>query len=725
MKRKKLMAVLGSVSILLTSCAGRPAYAGEELTEAEFLLEMPAQEEETLAQESTQEMGEAADDTGESMEEAGEEPPEETSADTGTEEGGESETATLETESESAPPEETMPETEQMETQCPAEETKTDTEKFTEPVSETMREEMSERTTEKATEKTTEQETEKAAERISEIPPQETETLIEETPETEKLIEEETEDLSEEETEELLEEETEGLSEEETEEIPEWDYGSYSGGAGGYYWDESWFISPDFRFTQVEKQYAITSKVGGTFAYEEDDEKARKVGMIPYGGAVCVLKETDTWCYIESGALRGFVPKEALTEGEEANAVIDLIGEKALTQGELLCEKADNKAFTYTKTTSYPVTAKKVYAMSLKSAWIYEYPRSSSRYVGDVASGSLVYVLKDLGDGWYFIESGDVRGFAKKDVLLCGDSARQIVSDLGEENAPLAEELVDPEENRSIYYTLLSVKSPEDTIGTDICQSALDLVGKLPYVYGGTSLSSGADCSGFVQSVFAGYGITLPRTAQEQGNNGQAVLTLEEAKPGDVVYYAAGPHVGIYLGNGKVVQCSGNESNTRSNPGKGPMVSDALYMPITSIRRYLIIREEGGADGGYRTDDTPYTTEQLETIWAIVAQEDNGSYDGALAVISSAMNRTESGAWSYEGSNAYAQLTAAGQYCYSMDSYWIPRLHGNVPDYVKQAVDDCLRRGIRNHNYTSFRSTRGKTTGASAVQIGGNWYFGS
>ncbi len=363
--------------------------------------------------------------------------------------------------------------------------------------------------------------------------------------------------------------------------------------------------------------------------------------------------------------------------------------------------------------------------MSLTPAWIYEYPDTSSRFVGDVANGSLLYVLKDCGDDWFFIESGDVRGFVEKAVVLYGTGAQEIVMDLGEENAQLAEELISPQDNRSVYYTLLSVKSAGDGIGEEICNTATRFVGNLPYVYGGTSLTSGADCSGFVQSVFAGYGISLPRTAQEQGACGQAVLSLEEAKPGDVVYYASGPHVGIYLGNGKVVQCSGREYNTPENPGKGPTISSVDYMPITSIRRYLIIRDETGADGGYRTDDTPYTLEQLETIWAIVAQEDNGSYDGALAVISSAMNRTESQAWSYEGSNALAQLTAAGQYCYSMDSYWIPRLHGNVPDYVKQAVEDCLKHGIRNHNHTSFRSTRGKTTGATAVQIGGNWYFGS
>ena len=115
----------------------------------------------------------------------------------------------------------------------------------------------------------------------------------------------------------------------------------------------------------------------------------------------------------------------------------------------------------------------------------------------------------------------------------------------------------------------------------------------------------------------------------------------------------------------------------------------------------------------------------LQLIWAIVAQEDNGSYEGALAVISSAMNRTESPTWSYLGNTAMKQLCAPGQYCYSNDHYWEARLGGNVPEYVKQAVNDCLKKGIRNHSFTSFRSTKGKTTGPNAVQIGGNWFFGN
>lgn len=736
MKRKQLIALIGSVSLALTSCSGAASYAAEEteifqmetsledtaLTEAESFSE-----EETVSPEETQTDAQSEsptdEDAGEMNEGAGDE---ETGiplpAADGHEEGSGQETetqGTAQTESDASEktpsgkpasdPEQTS-ETEVIQTGP-------DAEKTPEPLTEAALPLPKETKADAGSGAQTDPSSQVGSE-SEELTEGETETIRD--AETEELTEEETEILSEEETEDLSEEETEGMAE-------TYDYGYVGGsGNGGYYWDESWYISPDFRFTQVDKEYALVGSSPGTFVYEENDASSRKVGEIPYSGAVCILKEAgEGWLYVESGDIRGFVPESALKTGDQAKSLIDAVGEEALTQGDLLCEKADNEAFTYTKTTSYPVIASKVYAMSLASTWIYEYPDMTSRFVGDIANGALMYVLKDLDNGWCFIESGDVRGFIPVGALLIGDGAEGIAKDLGEESVPLAEELISPQDNRSVYFTLLSVKSAGSSVGSDICRSAVSFVGNLPYVYGGTSLSSGADCSGFVQSIFAGYGISLPRTAQEQGAAGQAVPTLKDAKPGDIIYYASGPHVGIYLGNGKVVQCSGREYNTSANPGKGPTISDAAYMPITSIRRYLIERDENSSDGAFRTDDTPYSKEQLEIIWAVVAQEDNGSYDGALAVISSAMNRTESDKWSYEGSNAFAQLTAAGQYCYSMDDYWVPRLNGNVPDYVKQAVDDCLKKGIRNHSYTSFRSTRGKTTGADAVQIGGNWYFGS
>ena len=279
---------------------------------------------------------------------------------------------------------------------------------------------------------------------------------------------------------------------------------------------------------------------------------------------------------------------------------------------------------------------------------------------------------------------------------------------------------------------------------TELIEYAKQWIGKIPYVWGGghggspTAWQSGCDCSGFVHGVFNHFGYEIggdTGAMETQAGTHIAYDSLAQAKPGDVlIYYRTGAHVkgqpngngsthvSIYIGNNQIIHQSG-----------GVHISNE-YHQYFEVRRVLTpdVAGRGNISGGlggmgtygHRTDATNYSQSDLELIWAIVAQEDNGSYKGALAVISSAMNRVESPTWSYEGSNALAQLTAPGQYCYSNDTYWQARLGGNVPDYVKQAVNDCLKKGKRNHSYTSFRSTKGKTTGADAVQIGGNWFFG-
>ncbi len=142
------------------------------------------------------------------------------------------------------------------------------------------------------------------------------------------------------------------------------------------------------------------------------------------------------------------------------------------------------------------------------------------------------------------------------------------------------------------------------------------------------------------------------------------------------------------------------------------------------IDKYSLTRYDSIAiTGTSATDNSSYSQEELELIWAIVAQEDDASYEGALAVISSAMNRADANYGGY-GTTALAQLTADGQYCYSPKvsdpSLWQRRLGGNVPDDVKKAVEDCLTKGIRNNTYLNFRSSN--RTG-DYIQIGANWYF--
>ena len=109
-----------------------------------------------------------------------------------------------------------------------------------------------------------------------------------------------------------------------------------------------------------------------------------------------------------------------------------------------------------------------------------------------------------------------------------------------------------------------------------------------------------------------------------------------------------------------------------------------------------------------------YTSDELDLMCAITAQECSSSYNGALAVITTACNRAES-----RGTDPLTEYKRTGQFCYSIDSHWKKRLNGNYSASVFKAVIDALN-GKRNHNYFSFRSA---SSGASGVNIGGNVYF--
>ena len=114
------------------------------------------------------------------------------------------------------------------------------------------------------------------------------------------------------------------------------------------------------------------------------------------------------------------------------------------------------------------------------------------------------------------------------------------------------------------------------SLGQRIAQFALQFTGR-PYVYGGTSLTNGADCSGFTMSVFQNFGISLPHSSSAQRSLGANVGSLENAQPGDLVCYSG--HVGLYIGNGQIVHASNNR--------KGIIVSSATHKRILAIRRMI------------------------------------------------------------------------------------------------------------------------------------------
>lgn len=121
-----------------------------------------------------------------------------------------------------------------------------------------------------------------------------------------------------------------------------------------------------------------------------------------------------------------------------------------------------------------------------------------------------------------------------------------------------------------------SAESASSGSGSSVVDYATQFVGN-PYVWGGTSLTNGADCSGFVQSVYKNFGVDLPRTSYEQQNAGTEV-SYSDAQPGDLICY--GSHVAIYMGNGQIVHASNSVDGIKVS-------NNAAYRTITSVRRLV------------------------------------------------------------------------------------------------------------------------------------------
>ncbi len=129
-------------------------------------------------------------------------------------------------------------------------------------------------------------------------------------------------------------------------------------------------------------------------------------------------------------------------------------------------------------------------------------------------------------------------------------------------------------ENELEAITTAAEKTGDTSLGEQVVSFARQFIGN-KYRFGGSSLTSGTDCSGFVMSVFRNFGVELPHSSQELASVGTAVSSLAEAKLGDILVYPG--HCGIYVGNGKLLSAL--------NSRKGITICSANYNRITAIRR--------------------------------------------------------------------------------------------------------------------------------------------
>ena len=159
------------------------------------------------------------------------------------------------------------------------------------------------------------------------------------------------------------------------------------------------------------------------------------------------------------------------------------------------------------------------------------------------ADGSQLQVLDESIPGWVKVSTAEGEGYVSADYVSVAD-------------------------------TFLYAKEPEQVSGgSAVAEYGLQFVGN-PYVWGGTSLTNGADCSGFVMSVYAHFGVSLPHSSAAQRGVGREV-SYSEAQPGDIICYSG--HVAIYIGGGQIVHAA----NERS----GIKVSSATYNNILTVRR--------------------------------------------------------------------------------------------------------------------------------------------
>lgn len=234
-------------------------------------------------------------------------------------------------------------------------------------------------------------------------------------------------------------------------------------------------------------------------------------------------------------------------------------------------------------------TVEKTYAIADVNSWLHvrEGKGTNQKIVGILPKGSLCYILADADSDWVYVESGDVRGFVCARYLLRGEEAEKEVNRWQEESFPMAEMWVKPWNNKAYTYTYATTRTllSSDEARGEVLQYAKKFLGN-PYVWGGTSLTNGCDCSGFAQQIFANFGYTLPRTSRQQAKAGTRI-PVQEAKPGDLLFYQRESgfiyHVMIYLGDGKVIH-AGSEAT-------GILISDFNYEKSTEFAVRVISKE--------------------------------------------------------------------------------------------------------------------------------------
>lgn len=292
-------------------------------------------------------------------------------------------------------------------------------------------------------------------------------------------------------------------------------------------------------------------------------EEGEIVGKLYDKSVGTFISETDGWYQITSGNVTGYVKAEYCVTGDAAAELAREVG---------------NRIATVAGTASLRVRTE---------------PSTEAATLNLIAEGEQLLVLEET-DEWakVNIEEGD--GWINKEYVSIETEFIHAESK-AEEEARLAKEA---EERRKAQEAAAKATAKSGSsnsgktnsssnnaqppvtvgegseLGVAVAEFAVQFVG-YPYKWGGTSLTEGADCSGFVMSVYANFGVSLPHSSAADRKQGYAVDGLENAQPGDLICYSG--HVALYIGNGQIVHASTKKT--------GIIISNADYKKILAIRR--------------------------------------------------------------------------------------------------------------------------------------------
>lgn len=276
-----------------------------------------------------------------------------------------------------------------------------------------------------------------------------------------------------------------------------------------------------------------------------------------------LLGEENGWCKIESGNVIGYVKKEFVLVGEEAILYVPEIGMKfATVNTQTLFIRGDHSLSA--EIIGMCPKDEELLVESVLDDWIQVSVEAGNGYV---ASEYVTLFTK-------FVEAEskeeeELRVEKEKQDRL---AARQAAERTSAVNQVASTQNVETKDQASVKAP--EIPSAGNDMGAALVEYAMQFLGN-SYVYGGTSLTNGTDCSGFTQSLYKNYGVDLPRGSTDQRSVGTKVEGLENAQLGDIICYSG--HVALYIGDGNIIHAS--------TPKKGIVTGGANYRTILSIRR--------------------------------------------------------------------------------------------------------------------------------------------